>query len=70
MAYTKASELRNIDSGRLTERLREIDQEFFNLRFQNTMGRLTNPSRFSHLKREVAQIKTILRERQLAQQGS
>lgn len=65
---TKASELRNLDSGRLQERLLEIDQELFNLRFQLQTGRLSNTARFGQLRRETAQIKTILRERQLAQQ--
>jgi large subunit ribosomal protein L29 len=65
---TKVSELRDLDSGRLQARLGEIDQELFNLRFQLQTGRLTNTARFGQLRREVAQIKTILHERQLAQQ--
>lgn len=63
----KASELRQFDNGRLTERLREIDQELFNLRFQKETGRLTNPARIGELKKEYARIKTILRERELAE---
>lgn len=70
MARTQASELRNLDNGRLQARLLEIDQELFNLRFQLQTGRLSNHARFGYLRREVAQIKTLLRERQLAQQGS
>ncbi|MBA3946836.1 MAG: 50S ribosomal protein L29 [Herpetosiphonaceae bacterium] len=66
---TKASEIRNLDSGRLQARLLEIDQELFNLRFQLQTGRLSNTARFGTLRREVAQIKTVLRERQLAQQA-
>lgn len=65
---TKASELRDLDNGRLQARLLEIDQELFNLRFQLQTGRLSNTARFGQLRREVAQIKTILRERQLAQE--
>jgi large subunit ribosomal protein L29 len=63
----KTNEIRQLDSARLTERLREIDQELFNLRFQKETGRLTNSARLGHLKREYARIKTILRERELAQ---
>ncbi|WP_026369814.1 50S ribosomal protein L29 [Kallotenue papyrolyticum] len=63
----KASELRQFDNGRLTERLREIDQELFNLRFHQKTGRLTNPARIGELKKEYARIKTILRERELAE---
>jgi large subunit ribosomal protein L29 len=61
----KTSDIRELDGGRLTERLREIDQELFNLRFQKETGRLTNTARFGQLKREYARIKTVLREREL-----
>ena len=63
----KLNEIRQLDNGRLNERLREIDQELFNLRFQKETGRLTNTVRFGQLKQEYARIKTILRERELAQ---
>lgn len=66
----KVSEIRQLDSGRLAERLREIDQELFNLRFQKETGRLTNPARFGQLKTEYARIQTVLRERTLAQAQS
>ncbi len=62
----KVNEIRQIDAGRLAERLREIDQELFNLRFQRETGRLTNGARFGQLKREYARIKSVLRERELA----
>ncbi len=63
----KLNELRDLDNARLQQRLLEIDQELFNLRFQKETGRLTNSARFGHLLKEIAQVKTILRERQLAQ---
>ena len=62
----KPNELRELDNERLQRRLVEIDQELFNLRFQKETGRLTNSARFGQLRKEIAQIKTILRERQLA----
>ncbi len=65
---TKVSELRELDNAALTRRLEEIDQELFNLRFQKETGRLTNTARFQQLRKETAWIKTILRERQLAQE--
>ncbi len=61
----KTSEIRELDGGRLNERLREIDQELFILRFQKETGRLTNTARFGQLKIEYARIKTVLREREL-----
>ena len=64
----KLNELRDLDNARLQQRLLEIDQELFNLRFQKETGRLTNSARFGQLLKEIAQVKTILRERQLAQE--
>lgn len=66
----KVNELRQLDAGRLNERLSEIEQELFSLRFQKETGRLTNSARFGHLKVEYARIKTILRERELAAEMS
>jgi large subunit ribosomal protein L29 len=65
---TKVNELREMDNAGLQRRLTEIDQEQFNLRFQKETGRLTNTARFQQLRKETAWIKTILRERQLAQE--
>jgi large subunit ribosomal protein L29 len=62
----KTNEIRQLDAGRLNERLSEIDQELFNLRFQKETGRLTNTARIGQLKVEYARIKTVLRERELA----
>ncbi len=64
----KLSELRELDNVRLQQRLIEIDQELFNLRFQQQTGRLTNSARIGHLRKEIAQVKTMLRERQLARE--
>ncbi len=66
----KLNELRDLDDARLLQRLNEIDQELFNLRFQKETGRLTNTARIGHLLKEIAQIKTILRERELAQEAA
>ncbi len=66
----KLNELRDLDDARLVQRLSEIDQELFNLRFQKETGRLTNTARIGHLLKEIAQIKTILRERELAQEAA
>ncbi len=65
----KVNEIRQLDNGQLTGRLQEIDQELFNLRFQKETGRLTNTARYSQLRREYAQIKTVLHERKLAAQA-
>jgi large subunit ribosomal protein L29 len=66
----KLNELRELDDERLVQRLDEIYQELFNLRFQKETGRLTNTARFGQLLKEIARIKTIRRERELAQEAA
>ena len=62
----KLNELRMLDNAGLRQRLVEIDQELFNLRFQKETGNLVNTARMGQLRKEIAQVKTILRERELA----
>ena len=61
----KTQELRELDSETLESQLKEHYEELFNLRFQQVMGKLTASGRPRIVKREVARIKTILREREL-----
>lgn len=61
----KASELRSFDNKRLKEELAGFYEELFNLRFQAVTGRLSNTSRARQVKKDIARIKTILREREL-----
>lgn len=61
----KVNELRNLDDQKLYALIDEHLQELFNLRFQKVMGKLTNTSRPRQVRREIARIKTILREREL-----
>ncbi len=63
---TKAAELRELDVHALLERLAETKQEAFNLRFQNATGQLENSSRLRLVRREIARINTLLREREIA----
>jgi large subunit ribosomal protein L29 len=64
---TKPSELRELSEDELETRLVETKEELFNLRFQNATGQLDNYRRLGQLRREVARLNTIIRERQLAQ---
>ena len=66
MATVKASELREMHDEALAQRLAEAKQELFNLRFQNATGQLDNVSRFPAVRREIARIATIMREREIA----
>lgn len=65
----KADELRQMDDAKLRDQLNDYYQELFNLRFQKVTGKLTNTARPGIVRREVARIKTILRERELEQAG-
>jgi large subunit ribosomal protein L29 len=65
MATTTANELRVLDSDSLEERLRGHKEELFNLRFQAATGQLESHGRLRQVKRDIARIYTILREREL-----
>ncbi len=59
---TKAQDLRAQDAAQLQGRLGELKKEQFNLRFQKASGQLTNTAQFNRVRREIARVKTILRE--------
>jgi large subunit ribosomal protein L29 len=65
----KASDLKDLSVDELEARLVETKEELFNLRFQNATGQLDNYKRLGILRRDVARLKTILRERELAEGG-
>ena len=60
-----AAELRELNDTELEHRLGEAKEELFNLRFQNATGQLDNISRIPQVRREVARIQTLLREREI-----
>jgi len=60
---SKASELREMNEEQLELELRETRQELFRLRFQAATERLDAPSNLTRLRRKIARIKTIQRER-------
>lgn len=57
--------LREMTSDDLAERLEEVKEEFFNLRFQNATGQLENFAQIKGVKREIARINTLVQERKL-----
>jgi len=61
-----AAELRELNDTELEHRLGEAKEELFNLRFQNATGQLDNIARIPQVRREVARIETLLREREIA----
>lgn len=58
-------QLAELDNGALTEKLRSSKEELFNLRFQKATGQRQNAGRFKAVKRDIARIYTVLREREL-----
>jgi large subunit ribosomal protein L29 len=59
----KAKELRLLSEGELIQKQRELNEELFNLRFQQATGQLENVMRIPQVKRDVARVKTILIEK-------
>ena len=59
------AELREMGESELLDALAEAKQELFNLRFQHVTGQLDNYARLGQVKKEVARINTILREREI-----
>jgi large subunit ribosomal protein L29 len=62
---TAAGELRNLDQEELVTKLREAKEELFNLRFQGATGQLESHGRLRAVRKDIARIYTILREREL-----
>jgi large subunit ribosomal protein L29 len=62
----EAQELREFNDIELEHRLGEAKEELFNLRFQNATGQLDNITRIPQVRRQVARIETLLREREIA----
>lgn len=62
----RAEELRELPDEELREQLAEQKEELFGLRFQNVTGQLDNPRRLKQVKRDIARIMTVMRERELA----
>ena len=64
-AGVKAAELRELSEQELVTRLRDAKAELFNLRVQNATGQLDNNRRLQTVRRDIARIYTIMREREL-----
>ena len=61
----KNNDLRNLSTEELNKKLAESKEELFNLRFSQATGNLEKPSRIKELRKLVARMKTIIREREL-----
>jgi large subunit ribosomal protein L29 len=63
----KAAELRSLSDEELRQKAKELQEELFNLRFQLATGQIENVSRIRTVRRDLARVKTIQRERVIAQ---
>ena len=62
---TKMEEFRKLSTEELNKKIKDNKEELFNLRFQQATGNLEKPVRLRELRKEVAKMKTIIREREL-----
>ena len=58
----KAAEIRELSADDLQAKLKEARAELFNLRFQHAINQLENPMRMKEVKKDIARIKTVLRQ--------
>lgn len=60
----KPSDIRELSELELNEKLRDLKAELFNLRFQHAINQLENPIRLNIVKKDIARVKTIIRQRE------
>ena len=63
----KASELRDSSIDELQNKLKDLKEELFNLRFQLAINQLENPTRIKAVKKDIARVSTVIREIELAE---
>ena len=61
----KASEMKKLSTAELETKLKALKAELFNLRFQLAINQLDNPMRVSAVKKDIARVKTVLRENEI-----
>ena len=61
----KAAEIRELTTVELEKKLADLKAELFNLRFQHAINQLDNPMRISAVKKDIARVKTIMRQNAL-----
>ena len=64
----KATEIRDLSTAELNQKLADLKAELFNLRFQHAINQLDNPLRLNLVKKDIARLKTVIREKELKAQ--
>ena len=62
----KASNVRELSNAELVAKLADLKKELFNLRLSHATGQLNNPMALNNVKKDIARVKTVLREREQA----
>ena len=62
----KIQDIRDLSTQELEDKVKDLKEELFNLRFQNATNQLENPMRIVSVKKDIARVKTIIREKELA----
>ena len=65
MKSTEIAKIRELNEAELQTRLKDLKTELFNLRFQHAINQLDNPMRLKAVKKEIAIVKTIMRENEI-----
>ena len=66
----KPAEIREMTDGEIRERIEQLQEERFRLRFRSATQQLENPMLLRNLRRDISRLKTVQRERELQNQGS
>ena len=61
----KINEIRDLSAQEIVDKIQDLKEELFNLRFQNAMNQLDNPMRIAAVKKDIAKLKTVLKEQEL-----
>ena len=61
----KIQEIRDLSTQELEDKIKSLKEELFNLRFQNATNQLENPMRIVSVKKDIAKVKTVLKEKEL-----
>ncbi len=66
----KISEIRNLSIEDLKNKLKDFKSELFNLRFQLAVNQLENPMRIKAVRKDIARVQTVIREKELSEKAS
>ena len=61
----KIQDIRDLSTQELEDKIKDLKEELFNLRFQNATNHLDNPMRIVSVKKDIARVKTVLKEKEL-----